>query len=361
MWDAVIAGAGPAGSVCAHVLARNGRRVLLVDAIRRSEHKVGEALPGAALRLLRSLDLPLPGAQGPHTPIGGNLSCWNSEELIASDFLGDPDGPGWRLDRPRFDADLRDCASGSGAVFQTGRVTDLARRNGMWQIGFDNGQTAEARWVIDATGRSSALARRLGAKRKRDVALSALYATGEPQEKMRFNRTMVEAVCGGWWYAGLLPSGAPIAGFHLLSSDASQVMATPSLWRQALAATRYIADALTGSIFNLPLHAWDASGGRLDRFTGDGWIACGDAALSFDPISSQGIFSALHSGMASGMAVAAALDGDTAATGLYSARLEKIRRTYLLRCRSIYRRESRWPADPFWAAFGSQWESAECG
>ena len=87
MWDAVIAGAGPAGAVAAYELARRGRRVLLADAVDPAAPKVGEALPGAAVRLLRSIELPVPAAGGPHTPIGGNLSSWNSDQLVANDFL----------------------------------------------------------------------------------------------------------------------------------------------------------------------------------------------------------------------------------------------------------------------------------
>lgn len=48
MWDVLIAGAGPAGAVAARVLARAGRRVLLIDDSRPDLPKVGESLPGAA-------------------------------------------------------------------------------------------------------------------------------------------------------------------------------------------------------------------------------------------------------------------------------------------------------------------------
>jgi len=34
--------------------------------------------------------------------------------------------------------------------------------------------------------------------------------------------------------------------------------------------------------------------------TGEGWLAAGDAALSLDPLSSQGLFKALYTGLAGG-------------------------------------------------------------
>jgi len=348
MWDTVIAGAGPAGSVAAHVLARKGRQVLFVDAAPRHTIKVGEALPGAALRLLRSLGLPVPEGQGPHTPIGGNLSSWGSEDLVATDFFHDPDGRGWRLDRLLFDATLIEAATSSGATFKRARVLAAVRDSEVWRIKFDDSEIASASWLIDATGRSSCLARRFGTKWLRDTPLTALFGIGQPQKEFRLNRTLVEAVPQGWWYAGLLPSGSPIVGVHLLPQDAGRLAASPAAWKNAMMETCHISAAFPGVVFNVPLFALDASGGHLSQFSGDGWLACGDAAMSFDPISAQGIVSALHSGMMAGMAIHGILEGDPAVLNRYNSRLEEIRRIYWSRCRNIYQSETRWPNNRFW-------------
>jgi hypothetical protein len=207
MWDAIVAGAGPAGAVAAYELARSGRRVLLADAVDPTSSKIGEALPGAAVRLLRSIELPVPGGGGPHTPIGGNLSSWNSDQLVANDFIRDPDGPGWRLDRARFDADLRAAALRAGASYRSARVTDLERKDTGWHIRFKNGGTEMARWIVDATGRRAAIARRLGARRLRDAPLVAVYASGTSATGFALNRTVIEAVPRGWWYAARLTLG----------------------------------------------------------------------------------------------------------------------------------------------------------
>ena len=60
----------------------------------------------------------------------------------------------------------------------------------------------------------------------------------------------------------------------------------------------------------------DARSSRLARFGGDGWLAAGDAAATFDPLSAQGIYFALYSGVAAGKALAA---GDGAALERYEA------------------------------------------
>ena len=57
-WDALVIGAGPAGSVTARELARRGRRVLLVDRATFPRSKVcGGCLNGAAIRTLERLGL----------------------------------------------------------------------------------------------------------------------------------------------------------------------------------------------------------------------------------------------------------------------------------------------------------------
>jgi flavin-dependent dehydrogenase len=352
MWDAIVAGAGPAGAVAAVMLARRGHRVLLADDVVSSARKIGDALPGAAVRLLRSLGLPSPVSSGPHSPIGGNLVSWNSETLVPVDFLCDPSGTGWLLDRPRFDSDLRAAAAAAGAVPRTARVREICRVEGHWRIGFDDGSTEVARWIVDATGRRASLARRLGVERRREARLVALYAFGDARTPGCFNRTVLEAVSTGWWYAASLPCGACVTGFHTNAREAARLRADRQAWNQAFAGARHVGSMFAHAGFGERPHGVEACGARLARFGGDGWVACGDAAMSFDPISGQGIFGALHGGMAAGSAVADALAGDDASLVRAAELLERVWTIYRARCATAYRSESRWPTAPFWSTFG---------
>jgi flavin-dependent dehydrogenase len=350
MWDAIVVGAGPAGAVAAAVLARNGRRVLLTDIVDPRSPKIGEALPGAAARLLRAIQLPIPVEHGPHTPIGGNLFCWNSDCFVASDFMCNPDGPGWRLDRARFDADLRAAAVQAGVFYRSEWVVGLKRAHSSWGVCFKSGARESTRWVIDATGRRAAIARRLGAKRSRDNQLVALYASGPSSSKFQSNRTVIEAVPSGWWYAARLPSGSVLAGFHTLQRHALHLLGSPARWHEALHETLHLEAMLDDVAFEHPPQASEAGGARLDRYSGDGWIACGDAALSFDPISGQGIVSALYGGLAAGRAVDDALNGRDTRLQHYVNQLDDIRRLYVARCLAMYRSERRFMCEPFWTS-----------
>jgi flavin-dependent dehydrogenase len=91
-----------------------------------------------------------------------------------------------------------------------------------------------------------------------------------------------------------------------------------------------------------------ANTSRLDRVSGRGWLAVGDAAMAFDPLSSQGLMQALASGIGAGQALSARLTGKVAAIGEYDIKTNDSFREYS-RLRAVYYgREQRWPQSVFW-------------
>jgi flavin-dependent dehydrogenase len=231
-----------------------------------------------------------------------------------------------------------------------GLIRHAERRGAQWQVHFTDGTVAVTRWIVDATGRRSALARRLGAKKMRDEPLIALYAMGASPESFRLNRTIVEAVPQGWWYGARLPSGAALAGLHTSRDFARGLRGDPARWLGALAETRHLSFLLRDIRFERFLRPLDACGATLDRYSGEGWIACGDAALSFDPVSGQGIFSALNSGKTAAHAVEDALNGSAARLDAYAAMLGEVRRIYRARVQAVYRSAFHFSDQPFRSA-----------
>lgn len=351
--DVAVIGAGPAGATAACVLARGGRSVLLLDphVTNGVTAKPGEALAGAALRVLRACNLPLPSQSAAHRPIGGNISVWGGPEPVYRDFVTEPDGLGWRLDRPIFEADLITAACAAGARVQANAFRDARRETDIWHLQLRDGNSITARWLIDATGRAAAVARKLGAHRQRDEDLVAVVGYSKPNAEFSLQRSLVETTPQGWWYAALLPDARPVFMLHTRSATAVRLRTTQEKWHAALAATQHIARAFPHPMVEGPLRAYEACGAWLEPVHGDGWVACGDAALSFDPCAAQGIFSALYGGMAVAAAVQAALEGDLAPLSEYRARCGHIRRIYLQGVRAHYAEERRWPDADFWQTF----------
>jgi len=356
-FHAVVAGGGPAGAAAALALARGGRGVLLVDDRARDAFRIGEALAPAALPLLRDLGVLARVLADVHLPRHGNLSSWGSPGLHASDFIFDPNGHGFSLDRARFDASLRDAAEEAGARVHAGaRVASAERDGDGWRVLLRSpegaGQAVSCEWLVDATGRSSALARQHGAVRVHADRLVAFWARfAAAREGDRDTRTMVEAAPGGWWYTALVPGGERVVAW-LTDADLADRAALLSEegFAAAVAESRHVSAALRAygySISGRPRGA-DAGSSRLDRFTGDGWIAAGDSALAFDPLSSQGILTALYTGLRAGQALDAHLAGDAGALAAYAARLEEIHRAYEENRAVFYGYEARWADLPFW-------------
>jgi flavin-dependent dehydrogenase len=127
------------------------------------------------------------------------------------------------------------------------------------------------------------------------------------------SRTVVEAAPDGWWYTTLVPSGERVVAFLTDNDLADRVaLRSASGFTDLLGESRHLDHLLTSHGYRPdgnPRGA-DAGTARLNRFGGPGWLSVGDAALSFDPLSSQGILNALYMGMKAGQAIARSMSGD---------------------------------------------------
>ncbi|WP_254897597.1 tryptophan 7-halogenase [Kitasatospora sp. NA04385] len=350
-----MAGGGPAGVAAASVLVRAGRRVLLVDA-GRGPAPVGEALPAAARVLLRDLGAERVLTDG-HLPCLANRSAWGSPALGSVDSILDPHGHGWHLDRPRFDRQLRGLARTQGVHLAERTTVRLPVRtpDGGWTVELRGPErrSVHCRWLVDATGRRAALARTLGARvltRDRLIAVHLTLAPADPPPAD--TTTTVESAPDGWWYTAPLPTGHRLLAWYT-DTDTDAAPGTPAGaegFLRRLAVTRHVGPLAA-------VHPRPAAGGprrapahsaRLDPVCGEGWIAAGDAAVAFDPLSSQGILTALFTGVRAGQAVHARLGGERGAPGEYVRAVAAVRETYLRNHRAHYAAERRWPDRPFW-------------
>ena len=79
-----------------------------------------------------------------------------------------------------------------------------------------------------------------------------------------------------------------------------------------------------------PFHDWSRPTAHVSiASAARGWLAAGDAATAFDPLSSQGLMHALSSGMVGGEALARHLDGDDAAMSEYQNGTDRAFHEYL--------------------------------
>jgi flavin-dependent dehydrogenase len=345
--DALVAGGGPAGSAVALALARAGWETVVVDGRRDARPPLGESLPSAARPLLERLGLLDEFLAGPHRPVVANRSCWGSPEPRDRPALLAPYGHGWHLERESFDAMLRAGAAGAGARFVSGRVRSVRADSGRFEL--DVGDRAFlARGVVDATGRTAALARRLGATVRRVGRLVAVCSrSADPANGVGEDAvSLVEAAPDGWWYSAPLPGGPYVAQFATLPEHRrarrplSERLDSAPLTRERVGRLAEEAPLAVG-----------AHSALTQPCAGPGWVAVGDAAVAHDPLASAGLAMALRSAARAAEALAAWLaDGDAGLLARYDAMQEAAFTSYLAERGRMYAQERRFGAAPFWAA-----------
>lgn len=337
------------------VLKQAGIAVALVDQPPEGKRKVGESLPGAVLRLLKKLGINgiadlLPPEQ--YKKCLANASSWGHEDWIYQSGVQNPEGGGYHINRAAFDQALLQRARAAGVAVYADKADAVVR---LPDPGFsirlqDSAQNLlQAQWLIDATGRKLAIGRKLGLKRQRaDEQMAAVHWVNAPAQDADY-ATRIKSVPDGWWYTSLLPDQSRVIGFQGLPDTVSHLYKQPEAFFEQFNAAQ---------ILPYPLHpqdslehiATEAGLAKTDTATTSQLLCVGDAALSFDPLSSQGIFFALYSGIKAAETVIRSLADATAAPAALAAYQAAVQRVFEENRKSLayfYRSELRYDG-AFW-------------
>ena len=358
----MIIGGGIAGCIAAISLAPS-YAVTLVDKLATPKDRIGESLAPAANRILAELDL-LDGLEKQSGTIFqtnlGMQSYWGSDQVQIVDHMRNPDGFVKSLNRSAFEAYLRKTAEERGVnclwgtAMQQNTFEDVR-----WQIQLKSNDESKpihqisAQYVIDASGRQSRFARSLGIKRHIEDQLMACWLT-LPNTQANTMST-ISASENGWWYSAVVPNNQRVIAYHTDSDliDKAEFKTLGSFLKLA-EGNQQISELLKGNEYNAEFHGTVAANStKLLQSAGPNWAAIGDAALSFDPLSSQGMFNAMASAMQLSASIRQyGLTADLSATHHYQ--MEQIWVHYLKHKHLFYRGEGRWRESEFWGRRGFQ-------
>jgi flavin-dependent dehydrogenase len=352
----VVAGGGPAGIAVALALKAANLEVLVIERSAYCTSRVGEHITPDGRGALCELWAGHLADGAGHMKCFGVRSAWGSPALDRTDYFFHPFSFGLNLSRPQFDAHLANLARQQGISVETrSKCVDARRTVDGWQIEVvSDGRRHRvvADFIVDASGRSASFARSQGSRLialDNQIAIVGFLRAFRGAAVQGEETILIEASDTGWWYSAPLNNARCVCMFvtdaDLLESGKDPVQST---WRLRLAQTRYMRSLVDAFPLVERMVVCSARTQRLNKVAGRGWLAVGDAAMAFDPLSSQGISKGLRHARRAADVVMAYLNGDAAALDRLGHEADEEFMQYLVTRTAYYQVEQRWPTSPFW-------------
>ena len=304
VWDVAVVGAGPAGAMAAHVAARAGASVVLLERASLPRYKTcGGGLIGTSQRLLAELGLaPEVSVRAATVTLGGRRAF--TRRVDGATLLG-------MVVRDQLDAALAEAARAAGAELRQRSALRALRADGdLVRLDTTGGEVA-ARVVVGADGSASRVGGHVGVRCGQvDLGLEVELPVG--------------AGTAGDWAGRILLDWGPLPGSYgwVFPKDGALTVGVIA-GRGAGEATRsYLAEFVAR--LGLDGITPRVSSGHLTRCREPGSplrkgrvLVVGDAAGLLEPFTREGISFALRSGRMAGEAAAkaAARAGEPEADG----------------------------------------------
>lgn len=346
-YDVIVIGGGPSGSTAAHLVARSGARVLLLEKAVFPRFHVGESLLPCDVPLLERLGVDVLQRSESLTKMGADFfdeSTGQYARYPFSDALAGTGDRAFQVDRASFDLALLERAQEAGVEVRQGcEVREVERApDAVWvRAGSDR---CRGRFLLDATGQDALLARRQRSKRAiKAFGLAAVFQRYEglgaqaASELEADGHIRIFFLPDGWIWA--IPLGAGQLSLGLVTREQgtsprrldAEIERSPMLSHWTRGAHPVGAPRRMGSFsfYN-------------DRAFGERFASIGDAACFLDPVFSSGVsFAMLGAEHAADRLVEALGDGAEGRADLmrpHAAHMNEAYTVYATLIRSLYER-----------------------
>lgn len=351
-----IIGAGPAGCSCAIALLKAGvGEVALIDNSKTGKFHIGESIPPNMNQVFRQLGIYEAFVAEGHEPCYGSCSYWGNDRKGYNDSILSPFGHGWHLDRATFNDFLVHEAVNRGAkIFKHSYQSSIKTESGHQLIiknEYGNEVVLDASFVVDASGTRSVFATERGSKKTQDTPLVCLGQRFKAKGEIEVSKlTHLESVEHGWWYAARVPGQQLLVTLYTNADTVKKhnlqlLKNWTSFLHKTQNTSKWIKNLKPG---DGKLLGFSATSFCLDKIVGKNWIAIGDAASSYDPITSQGIIKSITQGIQAAEIIANTPDISLDRLRDFEKEVHSQYSQYEKMREYFYNLEQRWSDSLFW-------------
>jgi flavin-dependent dehydrogenase len=308
-YDVLVVGGGPGGSTIAALLASRGEHVALVDKDRHPRFHIGESLLPLNVDLFDKLGVKDEIEKIGMPKFGVEFVSPYHNKAVTLDFARAWDKRffySYQVRRSEFDHILLKNAAAKGAVVTEGcRIEEVTflPDGGVVASGRDDAGQAHrfhAKFLVDASGRDTLLAKKLGtreANRRHNSAAVYGHFTGARRlpGKLAGNITIFWFDHGWFWFIPLADGTTSVGAvcppdfFKTRKGDLTE------FFHSVIAMCPEIADRLKEATMTGPATATGNYSYKSQRMVGQNYIMVGDAFAFVDPVFSTGVYIAMKS------------------------------------------------------------------
>ncbi len=317
-FDVAIIGGGPAGSAAGTLLARSGRRVVLLEKEKFPRFSVGESTLPATLNILERMGVREKIDKGGFLiKYGGEVvsACGQRVRFYFRDGFKSKRPTAYQVLRSEFDRILLDHAAESGCDVRQQTLVDsfALDDDGVTLHSGKGSSSVRANYVIDCSGRNCLMGNRFQLKRRfpnlHKFSLFAYYDDVRREEGPNGTLTRMVRTKDSWFWMIPLEGNTTSIGVVMDAEKFKNMKLSPErALAYCISEQPAVNEWMERAQRVTEVHATGDFSYRNQRLCGDRWLLAGDAAGFIDPVFSSGVYLALLSGEQAADALNLALD-----------------------------------------------------